>query len=93
MIEIRDVNFDSAEDFGLLCGSTYNGPICWFVWDETTEQFRHSFFSALGLALDEKKQQQIDTWSDGNLGTDSYVYTYDEQGERVLTDSYRMEHQ
>ena len=89
--KIQDVNFDGAEDFALLCGSTYNGPMCWFVWDETAGQFRHSFFSSLDLTLDQEKKQQIDAWRDGNIGTYYNIYTYDAQGIRILSSHYFME--
>ncbi len=89
--DIRDVNFDGSEDFGVLCGRTYNGPMCWFTWDEEEGQFRHAFFSGLDLRLDPENRQQTDYWRDGNIGGDVYVYEYDGRGERTLAEHRRCD--
>lgn len=89
--DIRDVNFDGSEDFGVLCGRTYNGPMCWFVWDEEEKQFRQAFFSGLDLRLDPENQRQMDYWRDGNIGGDVYVYEYDGRGERTLVEHRRYD--
>lgn len=80
---IQDVNFDGAADLGILCGSTYNGPVCWFVWDQADERFRFAFYSSLAFEVDWDKRQLIDAWRDGNLGTEYYIYAYDDKNERI----------
>ncbi len=89
--DIRDVNFDGSEDFGVLCGRTYNGPVCWFTWDEEEGQFHHAFFSGLDLRLDPERRRQTDYWRDGNIGGDVYVYEYDGRGERTLAEHQRYD--
>lgn len=86
--QIQDVNFDGAEDFGLICGSTYNGPLCWFVWDQEDEQFHFAFYSSLELKVDRNEHQLVDAWKNGNIGTDYYIYEYNDQNERIQVDHY-----
>ena len=87
-LTVQDVNFDGAEDFGVVCGSAYNGPQCWFVWDQAAGRFRFSFFSSSDLRVDRDKKQLADVWRDGNAGIDYYIYTFDDQGNRVQIDHY-----
>lgn len=86
--QIQDVNFDGAEDFGLICGPTYNGPLCWFVWEQEDGQFHFAFFSSLELEVDQDKHQLVDVWKDGGLGWDYYIYEYNDQKERIQVDYY-----
>lgn len=79
-----DVNFDGADDLGLMCGASYNGPFCWFLWDDGAQQFRFGFFSSCNLTADWERRQLIDMWRDGYARTESYIYEYNSQGERVL---------
>jgi len=87
-LDYRDVNFDGVDDLGLMCGSTYNGPMCWFIWDDASRQFCFAFYSSISLNVDQEKQQLIDEWKDGLLGSNYYIYEYDDQGQRVLVDRY-----
>ena len=87
-LTVQDVSFDGAEDFGVVCGSTYNGPRCWFVWNQAAGQFRFSFFSSWDLRVDRDKNQLTDVWRNGNVGTDYYIYEFDDHGDRVQIDHY-----
>ena len=87
-LTVQDVSFDGAEDFGVVCGSTYNGPRCWFVWNQAAGQFRFSFFSSWDLRVDRDKNQLTDAWRNGDVGTDYYVYEFDDHGDRVQIDHY-----
>lgn len=40
-VDIQDINFDGAEEFGLVCDRTRNFSHCWFVWDSEAGQFRY----------------------------------------------------
>ena len=87
----QDVNFDGAEDFGLVCGTSYNGPLCWFVWDQEAGQFRFAFFSCLDLRIDWDEHRQIDAWRDGSIGTLYQIYEYNGRGERIQVEDYYVE--
>jgi hypothetical protein len=88
-IWVQDVNFDGAEDFGIYCGSSYNGPMYCFLWNEETGKYEPGFFSSVNLTVDTEKQQLVDTWKDGYAGRDSYTYQFNDQGERELVDHQR----
>lgn len=45
-VDVRDIDFDGSEDFGVLCDTTHNEAHCWFVWDEASGSFR--YLSTLG---------------------------------------------
>ena len=40
-VDVRDIDFDGSEDFGVLCDTTHNEAHCWFVWDEASGSFRY----------------------------------------------------
>ncbi len=88
-IWVQDVNFDGSEDFGIYCGSSYNGPMYWFLWNEEIGKYEPGFFSSVNLTVDTEKQQLVDTWKDGYAGRDSYTYQFNDQGERELVDHQR----
>ena len=90
-IWVQDVNFDGSEDFGIYCGSSYNGPMYWFLWNEETGKYEPGFFSSVNLTVDTEKQQLVDTWKDGYAGRDSYTYQFNDQGERELVDHQRVD--
>lgn len=58
--DIRDFNFDSSEDFSLLCQSILpkNPPHLFFLWSEEEQQFKASFIMT-GLPEVDVQQQQI----------------------------------
>ncbi|MEY8403019.1 hypothetical protein AALA54_06745 [Oscillospiraceae bacterium 44-34] len=90
-LDIQDVNFDGSEDFGIYCGTSYNGPMYWFLWDEETWSFRPGFFSSANLTIDLEKKQLVDVWKDGYAGRDYYTYRFNDQGERELVDHQRVD--
>lgn len=91
--DYRDVNFDGVPDLGLLCGTSYNGPVYWFLRDKETGQFEPGFYSSLELNVDDEKKILLDGWRDGIIGWDYWTYKYNDQGERVQIDHQRVENQ
>lgn len=77
--DVRDVNFDGAEDFGLLTVSTYpnNVPYTYFVWNEEHNEFFYGFtlFGAGALEVDTENQWLIEHSHDG-MGQYETPYTY-----------------
>lgn len=77
--DIRDVNFDGAEDFGLLAvnGYPHNVPYSYFVWNEENALFEYGFtlFGATALEIDENEQCLVETSHD-TMGTYKTVYKY-----------------
>ena len=49
-VDVRDIDFDGSEDFGVLCDTTHNEAHCWFVWDEASGSFR--YLTTLGGRLE-----------------------------------------
>ena len=49
-MDVRDIDFDGSEDFGVLCDTTHNEAHCWFVWDEASGSFR--YLTTLGGRLE-----------------------------------------
>lgn len=68
--DVRDVNFDGSEDFGLLCAAAYpkNLPFTYFFWDETEGGFVQGFtiFGNEALEVDEEQKCLIEHWYDVN---------------------------
>ena len=79
--EIRDINFDGADDFGILCDTSPGKTRCWFIWDEELALFRYA--ASLG-PLEIKDQWLIETRWDANMGR-TYPYTYEWNDEGGLT--------
>lgn len=77
--DVRDVNFDGAEDFGLLTVSTYpnNVPYTYLVWNEAHNEFFYGFtlFGAGALEVDTENQWLIEHSHDG-MGQYETPYTY-----------------
>lgn len=77
--DVRDVNFDGAEDFGLLAVSTYpnNVPYTYFVWNDEHNEFFYGFtlFGASALEVDTENQWLIEHSHDG-MGQYETPYTY-----------------
>ncbi|MBQ8280449.1 MAG: M56 family metallopeptidase [Roseburia sp.] len=77
--DVRDVNFDGAEDFGLLTVSTYphNVPYTYLVWNEEHNEFFYGFtlFGADALEVDAENQWLIEHSHDG-MGQYETPYTY-----------------
>ncbi len=83
-LDVRDVNFDGAEDFGIYCGTSYNGPMYWFLWDEETGRFQPGFFSSIDMVVDSENCQLMDYWRDGQIAYYCDIYRFNETGEREL---------
>lgn len=88
-LDVRDVNFDGAEDFGIYCGASYNGPMYWFLWNEETWSYEPGFFSSIDLVVDSENRQLKDYWRDGLIAFYCDIYRFNEAGERELTESLR----
>ncbi len=58
--DVRDVTFDGAEDFGLLCAASYskNLPFCWFYWNEDEGRFVQGFTIFGGVTLEVDYEQK-----------------------------------
>lgn len=80
--DVRDVNFDGSEDFGLLAVKTYpnNVPYGYFLWDDESEQFVFSFFLSAFPMLDEVEEEVIERMS---MGVQNY-YEFDADGRLQL---------
>lgn len=63
--DVRDVNFDGSEDFGLLAVEAYpnNVPYGYFLWDDDSEQFVFSFCMTAFPRLDEAEEVVIERLS------------------------------
>lgn len=81
--DIRDVNFDGAEDFGLITVGRYpkNVPYCYFIWNEAKNCFEYGFtlFGSSALTINTELQLLIETSYDTKGETSSF-YDYVEGG-------------
>lgn len=81
--DIRDVNFDGAEDLGLMTVSRYpkNVPYCYYIWNEAKNCFEYGFtlFGASALTINTEYQWLIETAYD-TKGETSSLYDYVEDG-------------
>lgn len=86
-VEVRDINFDGADDFGILCDTSHNETHCWFVWDEGMSMFR--YFASLGsLDINMETQQLIETlWNDDAGTTYKNVYELNGEGGLLLVET------
>ena len=81
--DIRDVNFDGAEDYGLMTVSHYpkNVPYCYYIWNEGKNCFEYGFtlFGASALTINTEQQLLIES-AYGTKGGQSSIYDYVEDG-------------
>lgn len=81
--DVRDLNFDGAEDFGLLAVSSYphNVPYSYFLWDQEADRFVYGFTlcGSGALEIDLQNRQLIEEEHDV-LGSYETVYAYAEDG-------------
>lgn len=67
--DVRDLNFDGSDDFGLLAVESYpqHIPYSYFIWDPDTQQFIYRFtaFGMDALYADEENRQLIETSYEG----------------------------
>ena len=90
--DVRDINFDGADDFGLLCDITRNGTHAWFVWDGAAGQFRYLAHFGGDLAVDPDTQQLTEVlWDQSFDHQFRNFYRYESQGSPVLTDTRPVE--
>ena len=86
-VDVRDIDFDGSEDFGVLCDTTHNEAHCWFVWDEASGSFR--YLTTLGGRLEvlpETEQLVEGWWTDGPEPV-YHALAYNSRGELVLVPS------
>ena len=86
-VDVRDIDFDGSEDFGVLCDTTHNEAHCWFVWDEASGSFR--YLTTLGGRLEvlpETGQLVEGWWTDGPEPV-YHTLAYNSRGELVLVPS------
>lgn len=66
--DIRDVNFDGAQDFGLLAVGTYphNVPYSYFLWNAQKQRFEYGFtlFGSSALEADPERGRLVESWHD-----------------------------
>ena len=94
--DILDVNFDGAEDFGLLGADTYpkNIPYCYFIWNPESNTFEYSFtLCSFGeLEVDYEKKQILETIY-STYGSTVSVYVFSEDGRLVHQPQFYTEPQ
>ena len=86
-VDVRDIDFDGSEDFGVLCDTTHNEAHCWLVWDEASGSFR--YLTTLGGRLEvlpETGQLVEGWWTDGPEPV-YHALAYNSRGELVLVPS------
>ena len=86
-VDVRDIDFDGSEDFGVLCDTTHNEAHCWFVCDEASGSFR--YLTTLGGRLEvlpETEQLVEGWWTDGPEPV-YHALAYNSRGELVLVPS------
>ena len=80
--DVRDLNFDGAQDFGLLAVETYpkNVPYSYFLWNKEKQQFDYGFtlFGSKALQVDAEQRKLVEHSNDvqGEY-LDFYSYTAD----------------
>lgn len=81
--DIRDLNFDGSQDFGLLAVSGYphNVPYSYFLWNKTEGQFNYGFtlFGSGALEIDAENQRLIEHSHDV-MGQYTTIYSYASDG-------------
>ena len=81
--DIRDLNFDGSQDFGLLAVSAYphNVPYSYFLWNDAAGRFDYGFtlFGSDCLKTDAEKGQLIE-YSHDISGEYTTIYTYAADG-------------
>ena len=89
-VDIRDINFDGYEDFGLQCDTTHNEVHAWFVWDAEAGVYQYLTLLRGQLTLDSETRQLEEVWwIDDPAVVNTYVW--DEAGQLQLVDSRLQE--
>ena len=90
IVDIRDINFDGYEDFGLQCDTTHNEVHAWFVWDAEAGVYQYLTLLGGQLTLDSETRQLEEVWwIDDPAVVNTYVW--DEAGQLQLVDSRLQE--
>ena len=85
-VDIRDINFDGYEDFGLQCDTTHNEVHAWFIWDGEAGSYRYLTLLGGQLTLDSETRQLEEVWwIDDPAVVNTYVW--DEAGQLQLIGS------
>ena len=86
-VDVRDIDFDGSEDFGVLCDTTHNEAHCWFVWDEASGSFR--YLTTLGGRLEVLPEtgQLVEGWLTDGPEPVYHALAYNSRGELVLVPS------
>lgn len=74
--DVRDLNFDGAEDFGLLAVSAYppNVPYSYFFWNAEKELFEYKFtsFGPGWLQIDDSEKSLVEVSKEGTESSKKY---------------------
>ena len=81
--DIRDLNFDGSDDFGLLAVEIYpqHVPYSYFIWDEETDLFVYQFtaFGVDALQVDDEEMCLVETSYEGFIPYKK-VFTFELDG-------------
>lgn len=92
--DVRDVNFDGAQDFGLLAVETYphNVPYSYFLWNADAGRFDYGFtlFGSKALEVDEKRRYLVEESHDVN-GVYQTVYQYTADGKLLRNEDVQRD--
>lgn len=84
--DVRDLNFDGAEDFGLLAVFAYpqNVPYSYFFWNADKELFEYQFtaFGPGWLQIDDSEKALVEVSNEGMESYEKY-FSFDQDGNIV----------
>jgi hypothetical protein len=84
--DVRDLNFDGAEDFGLLAVFAYpqNVPYSYFIWNAEKESFEYKFtaFGPGWLQIDDSQKCLVEVSNEGMETYEKY-FSFDLDGNIV----------
>ena len=86
-VDVRDIDFDGSEDFGVLCDTTHNEAHCWFVWDEASGSFRYLTTRGGRLEVRPETGQLVEGWWTDGPEPVYHALAYNSRGELVLVPS------
>ena len=86
-VDIRDINFDGYEDFGLQCDTSHNEVHAWFVWDTESQSYQYRALLGGQLTLDPENWQLEEVWWIDDPAVVN-TYTWDESGQLQLIESH-----
>lgn len=81
--DVRDLNFDGSDDFGLMAVEAYPQyvPYSFFIWDEEANRFVYQFtaFGVEALQVDEEEMRLVETSHEGFV-TYKKIFTFEPDG-------------